>query len=98
MELQDLIESGIGVNITLTPKELIEVINYVVEKSKMELETQLMKKSQEEYLTSTQVCEFLKINQTTLWRWEKREYLKPIYIGGKKRYPRSSIEKRFTEQ
>lgn len=96
MQVQDLIESGIGVNVTLTPKELIEVIDYVVEKSKSELEFQLTKKSQEEYLTSNQVCEFLKINTTTLWRWEKKDYLNPIYIGGKKRYPKSEIQKRFT--
>lgn len=37
MKVQDLIESGIGVNITLTPKELIEVIDYVVEKNKEEI-------------------------------------------------------------
>lgn len=98
MKVQDLIDSGIGVHITLTPKELIEVIDYVVEKTKLDLEYQFIKKSQEEYLTSNQVCEFLKINTTTLWRWEKKEYLKPIYIGGKKRYSRSAIEKRFTEQ
>lgn len=96
MQVQDLIESGIGVNVTLTPKELIEVIDYVVERTKSELEYQLIKKSQEEYLTSNQVCEFLKINTTTLWRWEKKDYLNPIYIGGKKRYPKSEIQKRFT--
>ena len=96
MQVQDLIESGIGVNVTLTPKELIEVIDYVVEKTKSESEYQLIKKSQEEYLTSNQVCEFLKVNLSTLWRWEKKEYLKPIYVGGKKRYPKSEIQKRFT--
>ena len=69
MKVEDLIESGIGLNVTITTKELIEVIDYVVEKSKSELEYQLIKKSQEEYLTSNQVCECLKINLSTILRW-----------------------------
>lgn len=96
MNVLNLLESGVNLNITLTPKELIEVINHLVEKTKMELEEQIVSKKMEVYMTTKEVCEFLKVDSTTLWRWDNRGYVKPIYIGGKKRYPRTEIEKRFT--
>jgi hypothetical protein len=96
MTIENLIESGVNVNVTLTPKELIEVIDYVVQKTKTELEDQIISQKQEVYFTSKEVSEFLSVDSTTLWRWEKRGYLKPIYIGGKKRYPKSEIVDRFT--
>ena len=96
MTIENLIESGVNVNVTLTPKELIEVIDYVVLKTKTELEDQIISQKQEVYFTSKEVSEFLKVDNSTLWRWEKRGYLKPIYIGGKKRYPKSEIVDRFT--
>ena len=95
MNLENLIESGVNVNITLTPKQLIEVIDYVVQKTKTELEDQIISQKQEVYFTTKEVSEFLKVDNSTLWRWEKRGYLKPIYIGGKKRYPKSEIVERF---
>lgn len=96
MEIQKLIESGVNLNITLTPTELVEVIDYVVKKVKMEMEEEIRSKQSETYMTSNEVCDFLSIDNSTLWRWEKRGYLKPLYVGGKKRYPRSMIEQRFT--
>jgi len=96
MNIEKLIERGLGVTITLTSEQLIEVIDYVVEKTRIELENEIRNKNTEIYLTSKEVCDFLNIDNTTLWRWDKRGYLTPIYIGGKKRYPKSEIEKRFT--
>lgn len=49
-------------------------------------------KATEMLLEEEQAKEMLKISTTTLWRWGKSGYLKPIYIGGKhKRYRRSDI-------
>ena len=96
MEIEKLIERGVNINITLTPKELVEVIDYVVNRVKLEMEEDIRSKNSEVYLTSKEVCDFLSIDNSTLWRWEKREYLKPLYVGGKKRFPKSEIEKRFT--
>jgi len=96
MNVITLIESGVGINVTLTPEQLIEVIDYVVQKTKNEFEQELIKKNVETYMNSKELCKFLDIDDTTLWRWEKRSYITPIYVGGKKRYKRSEIEKRFT--
>ena len=96
MSIENLIESGLNVNITLSPTELVEVIDYVVKKVKLEMKEEIRSKHTETYMTSSEVCDFLSIDNSTLWRWEKRGYLTPLYIGGKKRYPRTEIEKRFT--
>lgn len=96
MNIVDLIKNGVNVNVTLTPEELVDVIDYVIQKTKNEFEKELVKKNSEVYMTSKEVVDFLSISNVTLYRWEKRGYLLPIYIGGKKRYKRSEIEKRFT--
>ena len=49
-------------------------------------------KAKEMLLTPTEVCEQLKISDVTLWRWQKAEYLKPLYIGGKRRYKTSDVQ------
>jgi predicted site-specific integrase-resolvase len=47
----------------------------------------------EKYLTAKQVADKLQVNRTTLWRWEKNGTLKPLKIGGVKRYSQDQIDK-----
>jgi predicted DNA-binding transcriptional regulator AlpA len=47
----------------------------------------------EKYLTAKQMADKLQINRTTLWRWEKNGTLKPLKIGGVKRYSQDQIDK-----
>ena len=49
-------------------------------------------RAKEMLLTPTDVCEQLKISDVTLWRWQKAEYLTPLYIGGKRRYKASEVQ------
>jgi len=44
------------------------------------------------YLTAKQVADKLQVNRTTLWRWEKNGTLKPLKIGGVKRYSAKQID------
>lgn len=96
MDIKKLVESGVNVNVTLTPKELEELVYQMVKSVKLEMEEEIRSQNTEVYLTSKEVCDFLSIDASSLWRWEKRGYLTPLYIGGKKRYPRTEIQKRFT--
>ena len=50
-------------------------------------------KAKEMLLTPTEVCERLKISEVSLWRYTKAEYLTPIYIGGKRRFKASDVQK-----
>lgn len=49
---------------------------------------------QDELLTSKEVQLIFDITPVTLWKWNKRGYLNPVKIGGKKLYyNRADIEK-----
>jgi predicted DNA-binding transcriptional regulator AlpA len=50
-------------------------------------------KAKDRLLTADEVCEILKISATTIWRWQKSEYLLPVFIGGKKRYRKTDIQR-----
>jgi predicted site-specific integrase-resolvase len=38
-------------------------------------------------LTATQFCEKMQISKVSLWRWERQGIIKPVVLGGVKRYP-----------
>lgn len=67
--------------------ELLSIYQEMKAEAKAEAET----KAKEMLLTADEVLSTLKISNTTLWRWQKENYLTPIYVGGKKRYKRSDI-------
>ena len=50
------------------------------------------KANMDNYLTAKQVADKLQVNRTTLWRWEKNGTLKPLKIGGVKRYSAEQID------
>lgn len=45
-----------------------------------------------EYLSITEVCQYLKVERTTVWRYSKRGILKPRKIGYKILYARADID------
>lgn len=48
---------------------------------------------EETLLTREQVMQKLNVVPSTLWRWQKRGYLIPIWVGGQHRYRLSDIQK-----
>lgn len=48
---------------------------------------------EETYITAFQASKRLGVDRTTLWRWDKENYLKAVKIGSKVRYKLSDIEK-----
>ena len=50
---------------------------------------------QEKLLTRKEVAEFLRVDLSTLWRWEKKhpDYLTPIRVGKSVRYKESDLKK-----
>jgi len=47
----------------------------------------------ETYLSPQKTAELLDVDKSTLWRWNKRDYLKSIELGGKRLYRMSDIKK-----
>lgn len=58
-----------------------------------EADRQATEKVKEYLLTPEEAAELLKVSNVTLWRWNKSNYLTPVYVGGKKRYRNSDIAK-----
>ena len=77
---------SIGIN------DLREWQKETIENVKLELEEAVISDKAETYPTPKQVCQILQVDLTTLWRWNKKGYLMPIEIGGKRRYKMSEIK------
>ena len=79
--------------ISLKVGELIEAIDYCVNKTKKELEQQITDANTETYPSRQKVAEILDVNLSTLHRWQKQGYLIPVEVGGKRRYRMSDVKK-----
>ena len=77
--------------LVMKENDLIEVVKGAVEQIKKELEKTTQKS--ETYLSRQKVAEMLDVDLSTLWRWNKINYLVPIAIGSKKRYRLSDINR-----
>ncbi len=49
-------------------------------------------KKNDELISMDEVLEQLKVSKSTLWRWEKEQYLTPVKLGRKKYYRPSDIQ------
>ncbi len=76
-----------------TPENLIrEIKSSLVSELEEKLSKKFQPKEPEEYLTRTEVCELLKIDLSTLWRWMKSNKF-PFYgIGNRVYCKRSEVE------
>ena len=81
------------VTISLKVGELIEVVDYCVNKTRKDLEQQITDASAETYPSVDQVAKMLNVTKPSLWRWAKRGYLVPIEVGGKRRYKMSDVKR-----
>jgi transcriptional regulator with PAS, ATPase and Fis domain len=93
MNLYDLLQDNASLNVTVNAGQLIEVIDYCVNKTRKELEQQITDANTETYPSAAQVAKILDVDKSTLWRWRKQNYLVPIEIGGKRRYRMSDVKR-----
>lgn len=93
LDLIKLTNDHPNINITVKSGELLEMVKYCISETKNQIEQQLTDESQEKYLSPEKTAELLGVHLTSLWRWNKANYLKPIEIGGKRRYRFSDINR-----
>lgn len=93
MNLYDLLQDNSSLNVTINAGQLVEVIDYCVNKTRKDLEQQITDANTETYPSPDQVAKILDVDKSTLWRWKKQGYLIPIEIGGKRRYRMSDVKK-----
>lgn len=67
-----------------TPENLVELFRIAVREELLNYQTPVSP-SNEELLTPTEACSFLKITKTTIWRWQKQGKI-DLYGTGKIRF------------
>ena len=80
-------------NITVKVGELLEVVEYCVDKTRKDLEQLVTDQHTETYPGVDAVAKMLDVDKSTLWRWRKQGYLTPVEIGGKRRYKMSDVKR-----
>ena len=91
MFIEELLKNGTNVSITISVKDLQEFVNYTITATRKELEQIIIEEKSEVYLSPKQVAEILDVSLTTLWRYSKSGYLKPLEVGGKRKYRKSEV-------
>lgn len=88
----ELVNQYPDVNITVKAGELKEWAEYIVRLTRQELEQQVTNVKNETYLSRDEVAEMLRVDKSTLWRWNRDNYLVHIEVGGKRRYRMSDVK------
>lgn len=89
MNYRDLLNSGENVSVTIKLEDLREVFKEILGSLKLYPKSNV---PTEEYLSRKEVLNILKIDSSTLWNWEKTDYIRSFPFGGRKRYKRADVE------
>jgi excisionase family DNA binding protein len=92
MSIKEILKTGVNLTIAIGIDELREWHKEVIEDTRRELEEVVLSEKAETYPTVKQVSEILNVDNTTLWRWNKKGYLKTVEVGGKRRYRMSDVK------
>ena len=92
MNLQELLNSGQTINITVGLSDLRTFATDLIQSTKRELEEAVISDKAETYPSPKKVCEILDVDASTLWRWNKKGYLCHTEVGGKRRYKMSEVK------
>lgn len=93
MELSELLKTNANISINVTLDDLRTYSSELIDQTKQQLEAEVIAQQNETYLTRLEAADFLKVDQATLWRWAKRDYLAPIEVGGKRMYRKSDLQR-----
>jgi len=90
--IKELLRSGVNVTVAISVNDLRAIYKEVIDETKKELEEIVLSDKAETYPTVKQVSDILNVDNSTLWRWNKRGYLKTIEFGGGRRYIMSEVK------
>ena len=94
MAIQDLLNNGANVSITVSADDLrtffAEVTQQVINPEKAAQAA----KNDVEMLNQAQVCSYLRVSKATVWPWEKIGYLRPsTRMGSRPMYLKTEVER-----
>ena len=88
LAIQEVLMSGnASVLVSVTGKDLQEFGEHLVRKT-----IEMFAPKEEKYLKISEVASMLKVDRSTLHRWDKENYLKAVHVGGRPRYKLSDVE------
>lgn len=93
MSIQDIINTGANITLAVSANDLREFARTIVEQTKNDIEASIAESRSEVYYTPEQVVSMLNVSKMTLWRWNEKNYLKTVKVGGLIRYRKSDINK-----
>lgn len=96
MDLISLSKQFPGMSVIIRLDDLLEAQEALVRRVRREVEKELESR-REEYgdtlIPREEVLAMLKVHPTTLWRWEKANYLTPVRIGVKVMYRKGELDR-----
>lgn len=79
--------------IELSSDDLLIFSNQLINRAKKELSQEIADARKERYLTKQEVKDLCGVCDSTLWHWDRRNYLKKLKIGNKVKYRYSDVRK-----
>lgn len=92
MNFIEILKAGTNLTVSIGINDLRQWHKEVIADTKRELEEIVISDKAESYPTVKQVSEMLNVDTSTLWRWNKKGYLKTIEFGGGRRYKMSEVK------
>lgn len=94
MIISELLTSGANVSITISANDLRTFLTEVAQEVMNKEKAAEAARNADETMTQKEVCKFLNISKSTLWRWERDNYLLPTgRMGRSPQYLKSDIER-----
>ena len=97
MDIMQILDAGAQFKVELTSQDLKKFAEDLISKAQDAKEEELLRQAElnrtEEWISAADVCKMCHCCNTTLYGWEKRGYLVPAKIGGRKFYATSDVRK-----
>ena len=93
-DLMTIISNGAAnIKLEITGEDLRNFSNELINRAVNEVAVALKATSDDRLLTREEVKEMCGVCDTTLWLWNKRNYLKTVKVGNKVRYRYSDVKR-----
>ena len=91
MTIEEILESGANITLTIKSSDLKEFADCLVNKTAGAIKESFIKQ-EEDYLTIPETSRLLHVDKSTLWRWAKNGYLTPVEVGARRLYRKSDVD------
>lgn len=93
-DLMQIISNGqANIKLEITGQDLRNFSNELINRAVTEVAAAVKAAEEEKLLTREEVKEMCNVCDTTLWLWNKRNYLKVVKVGNKVRYRLTDVKR-----